>query len=66
AQRDAPLGLPGSDATIGGSGTYSIESRARLSQGREAVLRALVSTGASALPGSAYTVLRWEEGAAVQ
>ncbi|MEB2184892.1 type II secretion system minor pseudopilin GspK [Xanthomonas campestris pv. campestris] len=66
AQRDAPLGLPGSDATLGGTDTYSIESRARLSQGREAVLRAVVRTGASALPGSAYTVLRWEEGAAVQ
>ncbi|WP_349778337.1 general secretion pathway protein GspK [Xanthomonas sp. WHRI 6108] len=66
AQRDAPPGLPGSEATVGGSDTYSIESRARLSQGREAVLRAVVSTSASALPGSAYTVLRWEEGAAVQ
>ncbi|APP79437.1 general secretion pathway protein GspK [Xanthomonas hortorum] len=66
AQRDAPPGLPGSEATVGGSDTYSIESRARLSQGREAVLRAVVSISASALPGSAYTVLRWEEGAAVQ
>ncbi|CAD0351160.1 general secretion pathway protein GspK [Xanthomonas hortorum] len=66
AQRDAPPSLPGSEATLGGSDTYSIESRARLSQGREAVLRAVVSISASALPGSAYTVLRWEEGAAVQ
>ncbi|KAB7765500.1 general secretion pathway protein GspK [Xanthomonas maliensis] len=66
AQRDAPPGLPGGDATFGGSDTYSIESRARLEQGREAILRAVVTMNASALPGAAYTVLRWEEGAAVQ
>lgn len=46
-----------------GSGTYSIESRARLEQGREAVVRAVVRTGASSLPGAAYSVLRWREGA---
>ncbi len=65
AQREAP-GLPGGapSTTSGGSGTYSIESRARLGDGREAVLRAVVRIGASALPGAAYTVLRWDEGAA--
>jgi general secretion pathway protein K len=47
----------------GGSGTYSIDSSARLPDGQRAVLRALVRTGAGDLPGSAYTVLRWEEGA---
>ncbi|MCD9006539.1 general secretion pathway protein GspK [Luteimonas sp. XNQY3] len=47
----------------GGSGTYSIESRARLPEGRTARLRAVVRTGGGAVPGTAYTVLRWEEGA---
>jgi len=47
----------------GGSGTYSIESLARLPEGRAARLRAVVRTGGGAVPGTAYTVLRWEEGA---
>lgn len=47
----------------GGSGTYSIDSRARLEGGRSARLRAVVRTGAGAVPGTAYSVLRWEEGA---
>jgi len=47
----------------GGSGTYSIESQARLPEGRTARLRAVVRTGGGAVPGTAYTVLRWEEGA---
>jgi len=47
----------------GGSGTYSIESQARLPEGRAARLRAVVRTGGGAVPGTAYTVLRWEEGA---
>ena len=46
-----------------GSGTYSIESRARLPDGRESVLRAVVRVGGNSVPGMAYTVLRWEEGA---
>jgi len=46
-----------------GSGTYSIESLARLSEGRTARLRAVVRTGGGAVPGTAYSVLRWEEGA---
>ncbi|WP_434029984.1 general secretion pathway protein GspK [[Pseudomonas] boreopolis] len=66
ARRDAPAGTAPLEATAGGSGTYSIESRARWGEGREAVLHAVVRTGASPLPGAAYTVLRWEEGAAVQ
>ncbi|WP_363800844.1 type II secretion system minor pseudopilin GspK [Lysobacter firmicutimachus] len=45
------------------SGTYSIDSRARLADGREAVLRAVVRAGGGSLPGMAYTPLRWEEGA---
>lgn len=51
------LGLVGSR-----SGTYSVDSRARLADGRETVVRAVVRTGGSAVPGMAYTVLRWEEG----
>ncbi len=47
----------------GGSGTYSIDSRATLGDGRVSTLRAVVRTGRGALPGSAYSVLRWEEGA---
>ncbi|MET0327823.1 MAG: type II secretion system minor pseudopilin GspK [Luteimonas sp.] len=47
----------------GGSGTYSIESRARLPEGRTARLQAVVRTGGGAVPGTAYSVLRWEEGA---
>ena len=47
----------------GGSGTYSIDSRARLADGRQAVLRAVVRTGAGGLPGQAYIPLSWEEGA---
>lgn len=44
------------------SGTYSIESRARV-RGRTAVLRVVVRSGGNGLPGSAWTALRWEEGA---
>ncbi|GAB6194966.1 type II secretion system minor pseudopilin [Lysobacter xanthus] len=45
-----------------GSGTYSIESRARLRGGRTSTLGAVVRAGGSAIPGMAYTPLRWEEG----
>ena len=59
----APM-LPGGESLVGGnSGTYSIDSRARLRDGREAVLRVVVRTGGTGVPGSAYTPLRWEEGA---
>jgi general secretion pathway protein K len=49
-----------------GTGTYSIDSRALLRDGRVSVLRAVVRAGNSGLPGSAYTPLRWEEGAIVR
>lgn len=62
-QRDAPVDSGVTQPFVGfGSGTYSIDSRARLPDGREAVLRAVVRTGANRIPGSAYTALRWEEG----
>lgn len=57
--------LPGEAGGLvgAGTGTYSIDSRARLPDGRVSVLRAVVRAGSSGLPGSAYTPLRWEEGA---
>ncbi|GAB1594551.1 type II secretion system minor pseudopilin [Lysobacter claricitrinus] len=56
-------GIPGGESSQAfGSGTYSIESRARLRGGRIATLGAVVRTGGSAIPGMAYTPLRWEEG----
>lgn len=56
-------GVPGAENLQAfGSGTYSIESRARLRDGRLAALRVVVRTGGSAVPGMAYTPLRWEEG----
>ncbi|WP_133478813.1 general secretion pathway protein GspK [Cognatilysobacter segetis] len=62
--RGQPLpGVPGGESLQAfGSGTYSIESRARLRGGRVATLGAVVRTGGSAIPGMAYTPLRWEEG----
>lgn len=59
---------PDDAASVGGmagagSGTYSIESRAKLPDGRESRLRAVVRTGGGGLPGMAYLPLRWEEGA---
>ena len=63
AQREA-AGAAGALQLVGtGSGTYSIESRARLADGRETSLRTVVRAGASPVPGSASTLLRWEEGA---
>ncbi len=46
----------------GGGGTYSIESRARLPEGREAAVRGVVRLGSSGVPGSAYTALDWQQG----
>ncbi|MBJ6980278.1 type II secretion system protein GspK [Luteimonas sp. MC1895] len=62
-QREGATG-PGPDLVGAGSGTYSIDSRARLADGRQAVLRAVVRAGGGTLPGSAYVPLAWEEGAA--
>ncbi len=63
AERRRPR-QPGETALVGvGTGTYSVDSRARLRGGRVSVLRAVIRAGNSGLPGSAYTPLRWEEGA---
>ena len=66
AQRQM-AGAAGQNQLVGsGSGTYSIESRATLAEGREAVLRTVVRAGGNPVLGSAYSMLRWEEGAAPQ
>jgi general secretion pathway protein K len=58
-----PPMLPGlGPVSGGGSGTYSIESRARLGDGRRSTLRVVVRAGGTGLPGSVYTPLSWEEG----
>lgn len=63
AQVDPATGGPvaGSMPGARGSGTYSIDSLARLENGRESLLRAVVRAGQGAVPGSAYLALRWEE-----
>lgn len=64
ASGQAPPGLGGGGALFASaSGTYSIDSRARLADGRVAVLRVVVRASGNAMPGMAYTALRWEEGA---
>ena len=45
-----------------GSGTYSIDSRARLREGRSAQLSVVLRMGGNGLPGSTYTPLRWHAG----
>ena len=62
----APMLEGGEPLVSSGSGTYSIDSRARLRDGREANLRVVVRAGGSGLPGSAYTPRRWEEGASTR
>ncbi len=44
-------------------GTYSIDSLARLADGRQSLLRAVVRSEGRAGPPPAYTALHWEEGA---
>ncbi|HET8819302.1 MAG TPA: type II secretion system minor pseudopilin GspK [Xanthomonadaceae bacterium] len=62
ASGQPPPMLPGVGPIVAfGSGTYSIDSRARLRDGRETVLRVVVRAGGSGLPGSTYTPLEWEE-----
>lgn len=50
-------------AMAGGSGTYSVDSRVQLGNGRVAVLRSVVRLAPEGARGTAYTVLRWEQGA---
>ncbi len=46
----------------GDGATYSIESVARLREGRTAGIRGVVRAGGNGSPGSAYTALDWQEG----
>ncbi len=48
---------------VSGSGTYSIDSRARLANGRRAQLSVILRVGGNGLTGSSYTPLRWQDGA---
>ena len=48
---------------VSGSGTYSIDSRARLANGRRAHLSVILRVGGNGLTGSSYTPLRWQDGA---
>jgi general secretion pathway protein K len=67
ASGQPPPVLPdGQSLNDGGTGTYSIWSRARLRNGRETVLHAIVRSGGNGVPGSAYTALQWEEGTSPQ
>jgi general secretion pathway protein K len=43
-----------------GSGTYSIDSRARLPDGRGAQMHVVIRLGGSGLPGAIYTPLHWQ------
>lgn len=61
--RQAPIDPDASPAGVG-SGTYSIDSRARLADGRSAHLSVVLRMGGNALPGSTYTPLRWQAGGA--
>ena len=59
--RTAPID-PDAPPASAGSGTYSIDSRARLPDGRSAHLSVVLRMGGNALPGSTYTPLRWQAG----
>ena len=59
--REAPID-PAAPPASPGSGTYSIDSRARLPDGRSAHLSVVLRMGGNALPGSTYTPLRWQAG----
>lgn len=65
ARRRLSQPVAGASQLLGaGSGTYSIESRVILAEGRQATLRTTVRAGGGPVPGSVYTILRWEEAAA--
>jgi len=60
---DRPEPIDPDAPPLAGSGTYSIDSRARLADGRSARLSVILRLGGNGLPGSAYTPLRWQDGA---
>lgn len=67
ASGQPPPVIEGGGALVGASsGTYSIRSRARLRDGREALLRVVVRSGGTGMPGMAYLPLQWEEGTSLR
>ncbi len=67
ASGQPPPLLGGGVSLVGtNSGTYSIWSRARLRDGRESLLRVVVRSGGTGLPGMAYLPLQWEEGTSLR
>ena len=60
---DRPQAADPDALPLAGSGTYSIDSRARLADGRRAHVSVILRLGGNGLPGSAYTPLRWQDGA---
>jgi general secretion pathway protein K len=49
----------------GGTGTYSIESRATLKNGAYTELRVTLRLGGSGISGRAFSVLRWQDRSAL-
>lgn len=64
----AGLTLPDGTRLVaeGGTGTYSIESRATLPNGAWTELRATLRLGGSGISGRAFSVLRWQDGSALR
>ena len=64
----APPLLPDGTPLVaeGGTGTYSIESRATLPNGAWTELRATLRLGGSGISGRAFSVLRWQDGSALR
>jgi general secretion pathway protein K len=60
---DRPQAVDPDAVPLAGSGTYSIDSRARLADGRRARVSVILRLGGNGLPGSAYTPLHWQDGA---
>src|SRR3546814_14476732 len=63
ARRKARVPSPEDAFLGGGSGPYSIDSRARLPTGRQATLRFVVPAGIGSYPGSSFTPLPRDRGA---
>ncbi|NDK38035.1 general secretion pathway protein GspK [Pseudoxanthomonas gei] len=63
-RRGAVAAIAGQQLVGGGTGTYSIQSHVRTAEGGDATTRTVVRAGGGPVPGSVYTILRWEEAAA--
>ncbi|MDE2408237.1 MAG: general secretion pathway protein GspK [Xanthomonadaceae bacterium] len=59
---EKPAPIDPQAAPLPGSGTYSIDSRARRSDGRSVRLGVVLRMGGNGLPGSTYTTLHWQAG----